>query len=157
MKSDTIKIPEIEIIVRYKNGKNTKHKNAKTVSDLYLLARDMFNADQMLWVEEFIMFCMNSAGEVIGYYKVSKGGMSSTIVDVKVIATVALQSLATSVVIAHNHPSGNLQPSSADNEITSRIQDALQLLDILLIDHLIISPTSYYSYRTEGLLKIPKQ
>lgn len=89
----------------------------------------------------------------MGVYEASKGGITGTVVDVRLILSVALKSAATGIILAHNHPSGNLQPSENDKSITRKIEQACSLLDIKLLDHLIICPEkSFLSFADEGLL-----
>ena len=88
----------------------------------------------------------------LGIYHLSKGGIAGTVVDPKIVFSVALKSAASSLILIHNHPSGNLQPSEADKTITKKLVDAAKLLDINVLDHLIISIESYYSFADEGLL-----
>lgn len=145
-------VPEIEISVKFKGKPNALKRTLKSSRQIHALSLEIFNADQIEWVEEFVMLSLNRQYEVIGFYKVSKGGMCSTVVDVRVIATVALQSLAQKVIVIHNHPSGSTKPSEADKHCTRRIKEALELLDIELTDHLITTPESYYSFSDEGLL-----
>ncbi len=85
-------------------------------------------------------------------YQLSKGGITGTIADVRLILSVALKTLATGLILAHNHPSGNLKPSEADKKITNKIRQAAKLLDIELMDHIIISNEGYYSFMDEGVL-----
>jgi DNA repair protein RadC len=83
----------------------------------------------------------------------SKGGITGTVADPRLVLSVALKTAATGIILAHNHPSGNLQPSSADIEITKKIDSACMFLDIKLIDHIIISPNGqFYSFIDEGIL-----
>ena len=83
----------------------------------------------------------------------SKGGITSTIADIRLILSVALKTLATSMVLAHNHPSGNLKPSLADQEITKRIKQAAAIMDISVFDHLILTKgNTYFSFMDEGLM-----
>jgi DNA repair protein RadC len=102
--------------------------------------------------EEFWMVLLNRANKVIKVENVSKGGMSGTIVDVRLIAKSALEQRTSSVILGHNHPSGNLKPSQNDIDITKKIKDSLALFDITLFDHLIIGDGSYYSFNDEGIL-----
>ena len=102
--------------------------------------------------EEFWILLLNRSNMVVEQRKVGQGGVSATIVDVKVIAKLAVSSLASGVVVVHNHPSGNLKPSGSDEQITQKLQKALALLDINLIDHLIVSAKGYYSFAEHGLL-----
>lgn len=104
--------------------------------------------------ESFYVLFLNRSNNVKGYYQLSKGGLSSTIVDIRILFGIALKSFSSSIIIAHNHPSGNLNPSNSDNDLTSRILEASKLLDIQLLDHLILSPEgSYFSYADENLMK----
>ncbi len=102
--------------------------------------------------EEFWMVLLNRANKVIKVENVSKGGMAGTIVDVRMIAKSALEQRTSSIILGHNHPSGNLKPSSNDIDITKKIKEALQLFDITLFDHLIIGDGAYYSFTDEGIL-----
>jgi DNA repair protein RadC len=102
--------------------------------------------------EEFWMVLLNRANKVIKIENVSKGGMSGTVVDVKMIAKSALEQRTSSVILGHNHPSGNLKPSQNDLDITKKIKNALQLFDITLFDHLIIGENAYFSFTDEGIL-----
>lgn len=99
--------------------------------------------------EHFIALFLNTANQVIGYYHHSSGTLTSTLVDIQLLAATALRVLARGVVIAHNHPSGNLRPSEADRSITQRIRTALQYFDIKLLDHLILTAKGYYSFAEE--------
>ncbi|KAA3640909.1 MAG: DNA repair protein [Bacteroidetes bacterium] len=121
-------------------------------------SRDAYNvfinnwSDQIELVEEFNMLMLRRSGRVLGILNVSKGGHSGTIVDAKIIFSAALKCCANSIILAHNHPSGQTTPSRADNSLTKKLKQAGEVLDILVIDHLIITPYSYYSYGDEGLL-----
>jgi DNA repair protein RadC len=144
-------LPEIEISIKFKGAKS-KLQSIHTYDDIIGVLRKIFNADQMDWCEEMVMICLNNNRKLIGYYKVSKGGMQHTVADPRVIATVALQSAATMVIIAHNHPSGVLMPSTNDKEVTLRIRDGLALLDIQLLDHIIMTSEGYFSFATNKLI-----
>lgn len=88
---------------------------------------------------------------MLGVYPLSTGGITGTMVDIRLILSVALKEAATGIILAHNHPSGNLQPSSADRDLTAKIKDACKYFDISLLDHLIIAPDrKYYSFADEG-------
>ena len=100
--------------------------------------------------ESMFMLLLNSALETIGYVKISQGGTAGTVVDQKIIAKYAIDSLASSVILVHNHPSGNLTSSEADKRLTRKIQDGLNLFDIKLYDHIIISSDGYRSMMDEG-------
>ena len=104
--------------------------------------------------EEFWIATLNRSIKVIHKQKISQGGVSETIVDVKVILKVALERLASGILLCHNHPSGNLLPSRADDKMTWEINRAARLCDIQLVDHVIISGTRFYSYADEGRLDV---
>lgn len=105
-----------------------------------------------LQTEEFWAIFLDQKNHVIYKTQISKGGISGTLVDVRVIFRIAIEHLATSVVVAHNHPTGNLTPSQPDISITRRIKEAGDLLDIKLLDHLIIGENSFFSFSEQGLL-----
>ncbi len=100
--------------------------------------------------EHFIAIYLNQANRIIGYYHHSTGTINATMVDIEIVAAVALKTLAKAVIISHNHPSGNLQPSDADRILTKRIKDALKLFDIHLIDHVIVTRDGYFSFAERG-------
>ncbi|GET32484.1 DNA repair protein RadC [Prolixibacter bellariivorans] len=102
--------------------------------------------------EEFWILHLNRHNKIIHYERISQGGLTGTVIDVRVILKKALEKLATSIIIAHNHPSGNLQASDSDRKITRQLRDAAKLMEIPLLDHLIITQTGYYSFADEGIL-----
>lgn len=111
-----------------------------------------FYGDDLEIFESFFILLLNRANKTIGYAKISQGGITGTVVDVKLIAKYAIDSLASSVILAHNHPSGNLQPSQADKDITSKIIKGLNILDVQVLDHVILTADEYYSFADNGLL-----
>lgn len=119
-------------------------------------SRDAFNviaaflAD--LHHEEFWLLLLNKASEVIAREKLSSGGASGTVADVKIAFKIALDARAAAIIAVHNHPSGNLQPSEADIDLTRKMKDAGKMLDLPLLDHLIVSERGYYSFADEGLI-----
>lgn len=102
--------------------------------------------------EEFWVLLMNRANRIISSNLVSKGGQAGTIADPKIIFNIALENHAASIILAHNHPSGNLNPSQADLDLTKKMHSAGQLLDLPVLDHLIISDHGFLSFADEGLL-----
>lgn len=102
--------------------------------------------------EEFWVLYLNRANEVIQRVNISKGGVSGTIADVKIILKQALEVLASSLIISHNHPSGNLTPSQADISLTKKIAEAAKNIDMKLLDHIIVGNASYFSFADEGLI-----
>ncbi|WP_413998721.1 JAB domain-containing protein [Flavobacterium sp. W1B] len=146
-------IPEIKISVSFdKVLKKSELIKITSANDAYQIFKRVFNADTFDWCEEVVMLCVNNSSKVVGFYKVSSGGMTGTVIDVRMIFTTALQCLATGIIIAHNHPSGTLQPSEADINITKKLKEAGQFLDIKVMDHLIITDENFFSFANEGIL-----
>uniref|UniRef100_UPI0040494847 RadC family protein n=1 Tax=Flavobacterium sp. TaxID=239 RepID=UPI0040494847 len=102
--------------------------------------------------EEFWVLCLNNSNKIIHKFQLSKGGMTSTIVDMRLMFKILFEQNATSLILAHNHPSGALKPSDADVQITKKIKTAAQQLDFSLLDHLIITEHAYFSFADEGIL-----
>ena len=102
--------------------------------------------------EEFWILFLNRSNKVINQLKISQGGVSGTVTDVRIIMKKAVENLASGIIVCHNHPSGNLTPSESDNKITQKIKEAGNLMDVQLLDHLIISGNDYYSYADNGVL-----
>ena len=118
---------------------------------------DSYSAFKLFWpaydhIEFMYMLMLNRQNQVLGYHQISKGGMTGTIIDIRVVFQVALKACATSIIVAHNHPSGNLEVSSADRKITQNLKEAGLILEIPLLDHLILSSEGYYSMADEGIL-----
>ncbi|UJH89764.1 DNA repair protein RadC [Antarcticibacterium sp. 1MA-6-2] len=102
--------------------------------------------------EEFWILYLNNANKVIEQYQISKGGITGTLVDVRVTLRKALELGAVSLILAHNHPSGNLNPSEADKQLTRKLKTASESLDIRVLDHIIVTEKSYFSFADEGIL-----
>lgn len=102
--------------------------------------------------EEFWIVYLNNSNKVIQSGQVSKGGITGTLVDVRLVMKTAIQLGATALILAHNHPSGSLKPSVADKEITKKLKTAGENLDIKILDHIIVTDSSYYSFADEGIL-----
>ncbi len=102
--------------------------------------------------EEFWVLFLNRSNKVIDRMKISQGGISGTVTDIRIIMKKAVENLASGIIVCHNHPSGNLTPSESDTNITRKIRDAGNLMDIQLLDHLIISDRDYYSFADNGLI-----
>lgn len=109
-----------------------------------------FYGDDLEIFESMFLLMLNRANNTVGYAKISQGGVAGTVVDIKIIAKYALDSLASSVILCHNHPSGNTQPSQQDIAITKKCKDALGLFEISLLDHLILTAESSYSMADNG-------
>lgn len=121
----------------------------RSSNDVYTIFNPLL-AD--LKYEEFWLIYLNRSNRVISRLKISQGGISGTITDVRLIMKKALELLASSIIICHNHPSGNKEPSEADKRITAKIKEASGYFDISLLDHLIITDNGYYSFADSGIL-----
>ncbi|WP_207436061.1 JAB domain-containing protein [Sabulibacter ruber] len=104
------------------------------------------------FVEQFKVLLLNRANRVLGIYELSSGGIAGTVADPKLIFVAALKACASGIILCHNHPSGNLQPSAADLQLTRKVKEGGTLLDIAVLDHLILTAEGYYSFADEGLL-----
>lgn len=104
--------------------------------------------------EQFVVAYLNVGNQILGIYRAATGGLTGTIADIRLILSVALKVAATSMIISHNHPSGILRPSRADEMITRKLKEAAITMDIKLLDHLIVEPTGieYFSFADEGLI-----
>ncbi|MGN6477258.1 MAG: JAB domain-containing protein [Flavipsychrobacter sp.] len=123
-----------------------------TAAEAYEVLRYNWNAGRIEMVEEFKVMFLNRANKAIGIYHVSIGGITGTVADPRLILIAALKMNAVSIIIAHNHPSGNLKPSRADEEITTKIKGAAAFLDIKVLDHLIITSEEYFSFADNGII-----
>lgn len=102
--------------------------------------------------EEFWVIFLNRANHILSSKCISKGGLSQTVVDPKIVFNAALEAKSSALILCHNHPSGNLKPSQADIALTSKLQSASKLLDLQVLDHLIITSSSYFSFADEGMM-----
>lgn len=128
-----------------------EQKKIMSSSEAYDYAKQFYFDDLLIYESSFIML-VNRANKVIGYAKISQGGVAGTFVDIKIVAKYAVESLCAGVFFIHNHPSGNVKPSIEDRQITDKLKKALSLFDIKLLDSIIISDDSYYSFCDEGIL-----
>jgi DNA repair protein RadC len=102
--------------------------------------------------EEFWIVYLNNSNKVISKTQLSKGGITGTVVDIRLVFKMALEYGATSIVLCHNHPSGSLKPSDADIQITQKLKRAGESLEIAILDHVIVTETSYFSFVDQGIL-----
>ncbi|MGJ7030950.1 JAB domain-containing protein [Niabella hirudinis] len=144
-------IAEVELV--YRNPIPVAERPKITSSgSAYDRLLDNWDAGRIQYLEQFKILLLNRSNHVLGIYELSSGGISGTVVDPKLVFTAALKASAVGIILAHNHPSGNLQPSLADERITRKLTEAGRLLDIEILDHLIITPDGYFSFRDQGLL-----
>ncbi len=151
MTTITNQLPEFQISLKTK-CKPSQLFTVKSSNDIADVCRIAFDSDNIEWVESFIVYALSRANKVIGFYKVSQGGLTGTVADPRVILQFALLSNATSIVLCHNHPSGNLRPSKPDEDLTNKIKMACGYFDIKLLDHIILSSEGYFSFADDGIL-----
>jgi DNA repair protein RadC len=149
MEQNTTPLTQVEeITIAYSNKIKVKDRpEINSSSEAYTLLMKVWDVNTIQLIEQFRVLLLNRANRVLGIYTASSGGLTGTIADVRLIFAVALKSGATAILIAHNHPSGNLIPSDADKSCTLKIAQAATLLDITLMDHLIITVDGYYSFK----------
>ena len=140
-----------EIRVAYSTN-DTPRVKITSVDVAYEILLSSWDMDTIELQEEFKILLLNRANEVLGLYPLSKGGITGTVVDQRLIFAVALKCNATGIIMCHNHPSGKLLPSEADITLTKSIGKCANLLEINLLDHLIITKNGFYSFSNEGKL-----
>jgi DNA repair protein RadC len=150
-KTDLRQVSEVQLIYR-SSVKASERPVIKSSRDAYDLLLSLWDKDTIGFIEQFNVLLMNRSNHVLGVYLASSGGITGTVADPRLILTAALKTVAVSLILAHNHPSGSTQPSRADMELTQKIKGAATYFDITVHDHLIITPEGYYSFSDEGLL-----
>lgn len=148
MKEYKSKLDRISLVREKTEIPRVKIKSSRDASEY---CRNFFGSDIDLY-ESFFMVLLNQANNTTGFVKISQGGIAGTVVDVRILAKYAIESLCTSVILCHNHPSGNTKPSGADISITKKAIEALKLFDITVLDHIILTESSYLSFGDEGLI-----
>ncbi len=135
---------------RIKASERLQVKCSKDAFDIFMGSWEL---DSIEHIEEFKLMLLTRSNKVLGIASISKGGINGTVTDVRVILQYAIKANASGIIICHNHPSGNLQPSESDMKITKKIKESGNLMDIQLLDHLLIVPEEkYYSMADEGIL-----
>ena len=124
----------------------------RTSKDAEKIIREIYSDDDIGVQETFYALYLNTSNDVVGFSLISIGGISSTVVDQRLIIKQALDRLATGIILCHNHPSGATKPSSQDISITKKVEKACQLFDIKILDHIIVAEDSYFSFTDEGLI-----
>ena len=142
-------VAALELGRRRKNTDNQLKKNIKSSKDVF---EEVIGVMSGLPHEEFWVLFLDRRNAVIKKSNVSKGGVSGTVADAKIIFKEAMQLLASAVILCHNHPSGNLKPSDADIQLTKKMKEIGNLVDVPVLDHLIITDKSYFSFGDEGLI-----
>ena len=140
-------MPEFKIQSIQSDFTKVKLTNTQAAAN-YL--RQFYTGDIDIFESSFILL-LNNSMHTIGFAKISQGGITGTVIDPRIVAHYAVKCLATAVIIAHNHPSGNLNPSESDKKVTEKIHKGLSLLDIDLVDHVILTSSGFTSFRDEGI------
>ncbi|GAA6765510.1 JAB domain-containing protein [Flavobacterium johnsoniae] len=144
-------VSEIDLIYKTKI-KNSQKPHVTSSQYAYSLIKDCWDPGKIEFLEQFKVLLLNQSNKVLGIYEASSGGITSTVVDVRLLFAAALKAGAAGLIIAHNHPSGNVLPSEQDKHITKKISMAGEVLDIKLLDHLIVTSEHYYSFADQGAL-----
>ncbi len=140
-----------EILISYKNKNQDAVKVSSSV-DVYNFILNHWDDDTLDIQENVKMLLLNSSNTILGVYDVSRGSINSTVIDLRLVLSVALKCLASSIILVHNHPSGNINPSEQDREFTKKIKSACKFLEIQLFDHIIITRHDYYSFADNGYI-----
>ena len=144
-----LQISEVQVSYYPNILRNLHLENSRKSFELML---DQWQHNTIEMQEEVKVILLNRTNKVLGIYSLAKGGITACVVDVRIILSVALKTLATGIIMVHNHPSGNLKPSQDDLNITKKLKEACNILDIALLDHLIITKDDYFRFADEGLL-----
>lgn len=144
-------VSEVELVYHSKISPTDRPviNSARSAYDVFLNAWDK-NKIQM--IEQFNILLLNRGNYCLGYSNISTGGIYTCIVDPKIVFATAIKANATSMIVAHNHPSGSLKPSTADIALTEKLVSVGKMLDLHILDHLIITPYNFYSFADEGLI-----
>ncbi len=142
-------VAAMEIGRRRKSSELAEKPQIRSSRDVYDV---MASSLSDLAHEEFWILLLNRANKVIHTQKISQGGIAGTVIDTRLIMKSALNNLASSIILSHNHPSGNLNPSQQDKNITYKLRDAGKIMDVQVLDHVIISESGFFSFADEGLM-----
>ena len=151
VKPEWYKAAELELVYKTK-VKPSQRPRISSSGDIHKLFRNHWNEEKIEMVEEFKVAYLNRANRVLGVMEVSTGGITGCIADPRIILAAAVKINAVNIVLVHNHPSGSLKPSRADEQFTQKIKEAARWLDMDVMDHLIITDEEYYSFADEGLI-----
>jgi len=142
-----------EVMLSYKTTvKASERPQINSSIDVYRVLQENWNYEVIEFIEEFKVLLLNRANRVIGIVPISVGGTAGTIADPKVIYVSALKANAASIILAHNHPSGNLKASHADIELTKKLKNAGLFLDLPILDHIILTKDGFLSFADEYLM-----
>lgn len=141
-----------EIGVSYKRNYDGEKLNSSSRANKICRRAFELSESNIELKEYFFIILLNRANEVIGFYKLSSGGLTGTVADIRLAFSIALKCLASGMILCHNHPSGNINPSVADEVLTKRFKDGGNLLDVKVLDHLVLTLNEYYSFADMGKL-----
>ena len=142
---------EVELVYKTK-VKPSERPQITSSKNTYRLLISTWDENKLGFIEQFKVVFLNRGNKVLGIYELATGGLTGVVADPRLIFAAALKVNAVAMILTHNHPSGNLKPSRADSEMTERLRKAGLLLDILILDHMIVTTEGYYSFADEGLL-----
>ncbi|MCG9899546.1 MAG: JAB domain-containing protein [Hydrotalea sp.] len=141
-----------EITISYKPPRDEEQITIRSSAKAYEVLLPSFDPDIICLQEEMKVLLLDKANHAIGVFSPHKGGIDATVVDIRIILATALKCAASGLILAHNHPSGNLKVSEQDKQLTKQMKEACTLLNLKVMDHLIITPKGYLSFADEGLL-----
>lgn len=147
----TFNVAEVQVSYKpdYKASERPKISSSKQA---YNLLMQQWDLGKIEFLEQSKMILLNRQNRVLGLVEISTGGVSGTILDPKIIFSIALKANTSAIILCHNHPSGNIQPSQSDIKLTNQLKEGGKLLEILVWDHLIITNENYYSFADDGMM-----
>ena len=145
-----IELNEIQVV--YKRSQPIEWETFKDSKDTVRTLRQLMDDETLDIQEQFLALFLNRNNQPIGFYPTSKGGLTGTVADPRLVLAAALKYPCTAIILCHNHPSGNLKPSKADEDLTTKFNQAAKLLDLKLLDHIILTREGYFSFTDEGLI-----
>lgn len=151
LNSNWLVASEIELLYKSK-VKTSERPKIESSYSAFEVALKAWDQGKIELLEQFKVLMLSNSNRVLGVLEISSGGITGTVVDIRLIFAALLKAKATAFILVHNHPSGKLIPSQADKQITQKIKQASQILDIALLDHLIITLEGYYSFADQGAL-----
>ena len=143
-----MKINEVEIVYKRKNSAKPKFNDSNQV---YKILCPFFE-NVIDHHESFKILLCDNNNRILGVYHLSEGGLTGTVVDIRIVAQSIILSNAKSIILAHNHPSGNILPSEQDKSVTNKIKNMCNLLEVRLLDHIVLTSEGYFSFADEGIL-----
>lgn len=141
-----------EVQLSYTTKQPSNFETIKSSQTVAKIMRSILPKEQINYREYMYALYLNNSNKIVGYQLMSIGGLTATVVDIRILLQGALLTSSTAIILCHNHPSGTLKPSQADNQITQKVKKASEFMDIKLLDHLILTEKSYFSFADEGVL-----